>query len=109
MAEFVRSILGLMLRVGLLLAGLVFFASVLAAGLVLLSVWLLRAMWAKVTGKPVQPWVFQMNRRPPWQQADPGAGFGSAPSHASDDVIDAEVRDVSVVTDVEPKRIDPSR
>lgn len=109
MAEFVRSILGLVLRLGLLLAGLVFFASVLAAGLVLLSVWLLRALWAKVTGKPVQPWVFQMKRRPPWQQANPGGGFGGAPLQASDDVIDAEARDVTVVTDVEPKRIDPLR
>ena len=108
MAEFVRSILGLMLRLGLLLAGLVFFASILAAGVLLLSVWLLRALWAKLTGKPVKPWVFQMNRRPPWQQADRGTGFGGAP-RASDDVIDAEARDVTVVTDVEPKRIDPSR
>jgi len=108
MAEFVRSILGLMLRLGLLLAGLVFFASILAAGVLLLSVWLLRALWAKLTGKPVKPWVFQMNRRPPWQQAGRGTGFGGA-TRASDDVIDAEARDVTVVTDVEPKRIDPSR
>jgi hypothetical protein len=109
MAEFVRSILGLMLRLGLLLAGLVFFASMLAAAVLLLSVWLLRALWAKLTGKPVKPWVFQMNRRPPWQQAGRGAGFGGTPPRASDDVIDAEARDVTVVTDVEPKRIDPSR
>ena len=106
MAEFVRSILGFVLRLGLLLAGLVFFVSVMAAGLLLLALWLLRALWAKVTGQPVRPWVFQMNRRPPWQQTHPG-GTGRAPSSA--DVIDAEVRDVSVVTDVEPKRIDPSR
>lgn len=104
MADFVGSILGLMLRLGLLLAGLLFVASVLGAGLVLLAVWLLRALWAKVTGQPVRPWVFQMNRRPPWQRAERGA-----PSHASDDVIDAEARDVTVVTDVEPKRIDPAR
>jgi hypothetical protein len=107
MADFVKSILRLMLRLGLLLAGLVFFASVLIAGLLLLSVWLLRALWAKVTGQPVQPWVFQMMRRPPWQQADPRTGFGGAAQPPSDDVIDAEVRDVSVVTDVEPKRITP--
>lgn len=109
MADFVRSILGLVLRLGLLLAGLVFFASVLAAGLLLLTLWMLRALWAKVTGKPVQPWVFQMNRRPPWAQGARGAGFGAPPAASSADVIDAEVRDVSVVTDVEPKRIDPSR
>jgi hypothetical protein len=107
MAEFVRSILGFVLRLGLLLAGLVFFASLLAAGLLLLALWLVRALWAKVTGQPVRPWVFQMNRRPPWQQGPAGSGSGRAPS--SGDAIDAEARDVSVVTDVEPKRIDPSR
>ena len=107
MAEFVRSILGFVLRLGLLLAGLVFVASMLAAGLLLLALWLLRAFWAKLTGQPVRPWVFQMNRRPPWQQAQPGSGAGRAPSSA--EVIDAEARDVTVVTDVEPKQIDPSR
>lgn len=109
MAEFVRSLLALMVRLGLLLAGLVFFASVLAAGTVLLMVWLLRGLWAKVTGQPVRPWVFQMNRRPPWQQGDRGTGFGGAQAPSSDNVIDAEARDVTVVTDVEPKRIDPPR
>lgn len=106
MAEFVRSLLGWVVRLGLLLAGLVFFASLLAAGMLLLLVWLMRALWAKVTGQPVRPWVFQMNRRPPWQQSHQGGGSGRTQSSA--DVIDAEARDVSVVTDVEPKRIDSS-
>lgn len=109
MADIVKSLLGLVLRLGLLLAGLVFFASVLAAGLLLLSVWLLRALWAKLTGQPVRPWVFQMNRRPPWQRADASGGFGATSASSSADVVDAEVRDVSVVTDVEVKRIDTSR
>ena len=106
MAEFVRSILGFVVRVGLLLAGLVFFASVLAVGMVFLTLWLLRASWAKVTGRPVRPWVFQMNRRPPWQQAQQGGWTGRT---ATADVIDTHATDVSVVTDVEPKRIEPSR
>lgn len=108
MADLVKSVLGFVLRLGLLLAGLVFFASVLAAGVLLLSVWLVRALWAKVTGQPVQPWVFQMNRRPPWQRADRSGGFGASAAPSSADVIDAQVRDVSVVTDVEVKRIDTS-
>lgn len=108
MADFVRFSLSLVVRVGLLLAGLVFFASLLAAGMVLLSVWLLRALWAKITGKPVLPWVFQMNRRPPWQKAGQGTGFSTAQTHAGADVIDAEVTEVSDVTDVRIKRIDTS-
>lgn len=106
MADVVKSLLGLVVRLGLLLAGLVFFASLLAAGAVLLSMWLLRALWAKVTGRAVQPWVFQMNRRPPWQQADRGA---NPQAQSSADVIDAEVKVVADVTDVSIKRIDPSR
>ena len=107
MAEFVRSLQGWALRLGFVMAWLVFFFSLMAAGLLLLALWLLRALWAKVTGQPVRPWVFQMSRRPPWQQAHPGSGAGRAP--ASADVIDAEARDVTVVTDVEPKRPDSSR
>ena len=106
MAEFLRSLLGWVVRFGLLLAGLVFFASVIAVGMLFLGVWLLRALWAKVTGQPVRPWVFQMNRRPPWQQAHQ-SGPGRAQSAA--DEIDTKARDVSVVTDVEPKRIDSLR
>ena len=109
MAEFVRSLLGFVLHLGLLLAGLVFFASLLVAGMLLLSVWLLRALWAKLTGKPVQPWVFKMHRRPPWQRAGRSHGFGGSQAPSSDDVIDAQARDVTVVTDVEPKRITPPR
>ena len=54
MGEVVRSVLGLILRVGLLLAGLVFFASLMVMASVVLLFWLLRAMWATVTGRPVR-------------------------------------------------------
>ncbi|TXT33207.1 MAG: hypothetical protein FD135_5538 [Comamonadaceae bacterium] len=108
MLDFVTSLLGLIIRLGLLLAGLVFFASLMAAGMVLLLLWLLRALWARLTGKPVMPWVFKFNRRPPWQQqAGRGDGFGNSPASSRDDVVDVQATDVSVVTDVEPKRIEP--
>jgi hypothetical protein len=96
---------GFIVRLALLLAGLVFFASLLAAGLVLLILWLLRALWAKLTGKPISPWTFQMNRQAMWQRFNQG-GFGQ-PGRATpstDNVVDAEVTEV---TDVEPKRITP--
>ncbi len=107
MVDFVGSLFGLLVRLGLLVAGLVFFAGLVTIAWVLLMIWLLRSLWSKLTGRPVTPWVFQFNRRPPWQRADPG--FGAARSSSAEDVIDAEVRDVNVVTDVEPKRIDPPR
>ena len=88
MADVVKSLLGLILRLGLLLAGLVFFASVLVVGLLLLAVWLLRTLWGKVTGQPTMPWMFQFKRRPPWQR--PEHNGEAATSNA--DVVDVEVK-----------------
>jgi hypothetical protein len=105
MGDVIRSVLGLILRLGLLLAGLVFFASLMVMAGVVLVLWLLRALWATVTGRPVHPWVFKMTRQPPWQRG----GFPSAPPSQDDNVVDAEVRVRPVdgdVTDVQPKRIE---
>ena len=102
------KLLGFVVRVGLLLAGLVFFASLLAAGLVVLIIWLMRALWAKLTGQPVSPWTFQVNRQAVWQRFNQdgiGQPGGAATKH--DNVVDVEAADVTVVTDVEPKRITP--
>lgn len=102
------KLLGFVLRVGLMLAGLVFFASLLAAGLVILILWLLRALWAKLTGQPASPWTFQVNRQAMWQRFNQG-GFGQ-PGRAAPkpgNVVDVEATDVTTVTDVEPKRIVP--
>lgn len=110
MSDLLLKLLGFVVRVGLLLAGLVFFASLLAAGLLVLLVWLVRALWAKLTGQPVRPWTFQINRQAAWQRF-----YRQGPGHpgqaaSADNVVDAEVMDVTdvtVVTDVEPKRITP--
>jgi len=104
-ADLLLSLLGLIVRIGLFLAGLVFFASLLAAALLVLAVWLVRALWAKLTGRPVSPWTFQINRRGAWDRFYRRSS-GAAPAR-DDTVVDAQVRDVNVVTDVEPKRITP--
>lgn len=99
-----RSVFGLVFRIGLLLVGLVFVASLFVAAGLLLAVWLLRALWAKLTGRPVQPWVFQVNRQAMWNRfyRAPGQAQGAGRSARNDaDVIDADV------TDVEPKAIKP--
>ncbi|MDR3369935.1 hypothetical protein [Rhodoferax sp.] len=110
MSDVLLKLLGFVVRVGLLLAALVFFASLMAAGFVILILWLLRALWAKLTGQPVSPWTFQVNRQAVWQRFNQ-RGFGQ-PGGAPmpDNVVDAEVKDVTdvaEVTDVEPKRIVP--
>ena len=102
--QFLKTVFGLIFRIGLLLAGLVVLASVLMAAGVLMAVWLLRALWAKLTGKPVQPWTFQVNRQAMWNRYYRAPGqtpdAGRAARHDAE-VIDAEV------TDVEPKAIKP--
>ena len=108
MSDVLLKLLGFVVRVGLLLAGLVFFASLMVAAVLVLLVWLVRALWAKLTGQPVRPWAFQMNRQAMWQRFNQ-RGFGQ-PGRAApppDNVVDVAANDVTVVTDVEPKRITP--
>ncbi|RZA14228.1 MAG: hypothetical protein EOP93_18965 [Lysobacteraceae bacterium] len=54
------------LRLAFFAAGLVFAGAVLAAVMVVAALWGARAVWARITGKPVTPWVMRM---------DPRAGF----------------------------------
>lgn len=110
MSDVLLKLLGFVVRVGLVLAGLVFFASLMVAGLLVLVVWLLRALWAKLTGQPVSPWTFQMNRQANWQRFYQQAQGQRRQAANADNVVDAEVTDVTdvtVVTDVEPKRTSP--
>ncbi len=77
----------------LMLVGLVFIASLMLAGLLLLAIWLLRALFARLSGQPVRPWTFTVNRQAVWQR------FSTRPGHAPraptpPDVIDAEVKEI---------------
>ena len=63
MNEFVAGVLRLLVRVLVVAMGLVLFASLLVAAMVLALVWSLRAAWARMTGRPVTPWVMRMDPR----------------------------------------------
>jgi len=54
------------LRIVLFLMGLVFAASIACAVMVVGALWALRYGWARLTGKPVTPWVMRFR---------PGQGF----------------------------------
>lgn len=97
MDNVIKTIFRLLLRVLLLMMGLVFFLSLLAVALLLMAVWLLRALWARLTGQPQQPWTFQILRQAQLNRFYRAAGSGR--SH----VDDAEV------IDVESKQIDAGR
>ena len=97
--QVIKAILGVIIRVLLLLAGLVVFASLLAAALLMLGVWLSRALWARLTGQPVRPWAFQVNRQAMWNRFYRPPGNRHPPARDASHVIDVESREVKSVRD----------
>jgi hypothetical protein len=90
-----------LLRLLWLAAGLVFALSLLVMMIVLLAFWGLRALWCKLMGRPVNPFVMRMN---------PRAGFEHVFKQANrnDEATDRPSRPViEDVTDVEPKQFKP--
>lgn len=90
--KMLKTLFGFLLRTVLLLMGLVFLLSLLVAALLLLAWWGVRALWAKLTGRPVQPLVFTVLRKAQWERFYRGGA--SAPAPQADDVIDVESRQV---------------
>lgn len=98
-------LLNFLLRAVLVAAGLVF--ALLVAGLfgVLLAVWGVRALWAKLAGRPAHPFVMRMGPRRAFEEMMRRAPAPDEPSRTprADAAagVPARPRDV---TDVEPKR-----
>ncbi len=57
------TIFKFLVRALLLVVGLVFAASLLIVMVVLLILWSLRAVWCKLTGQPINPFIMRMNPR----------------------------------------------
>jgi hypothetical protein len=104
--NFLSGIFRWVFRAILLLAGLVFFVCLLIVATLLLALWLVRALWARVTGQPVAPWVFRVDPRAGWGRFGRATQDGQAAQTAgasrqsratpagSDDVIDVVPREV---------------
>lgn len=69
MDDVVNRVLAWVLRAVVLVAGLVVFLSLIAAVLVLAGLWGLRALWARITGRPIAPWVMGVDPRSAWRAA----------------------------------------
>jgi hypothetical protein len=82
----------------LLIAGLIFAASLIMVMLVLLLVWSVRAIWFKLTGRSAAPFAMRMNPRAGFDQV-----FRSGQPHSSETAKPPR-RVVEDVTDLEPKR-----
>ena len=81
------------LRLVLFIAGLVFAASLAVAFLLLLLLWGLRAAWARLTGRPVSPFVMRINPRGGFDRMFRRAPQpGRAPGSRVDDVTDVEAK-----------------
>jgi hypothetical protein len=99
-------ILKLLLRAVLLMMGLVFFASLLVATLVVLAVWLARASWARMNGQPVAPWQFRFDPRARWNPHAQQAGSDTTAQQPAQRRKPS--RAVADITDVVPKEIKPA-
>ncbi len=87
-----------LLRLLLVAAGLVFALSLIFAMVLLLIVWSVRALWGKLTGRPVNPFDMRMNLRVEFDRVFKNAQRGDmAPGKPPRRVVEN-------VTDVEPKR-----
>ncbi|MDR3453233.1 MAG: hypothetical protein P4L96_10585 [Rhodoferax sp.] len=103
MSDLIAVVVRFVLRIFLLLMALVFIASLLLAGALLLAVWGVRRLWARLTGRPVSPWVFHVDPRAQWSRfyhaADQWPPRSSRSGRAGDsqgkpqDVQDVEVKE----------------
>jgi hypothetical protein len=100
-------------RLVLLLVGLVFAASLAVAVLLLAAVWGVRYSWARLTGRPVTPWVMRFNPRGGFdrfratgRQAEPTpADVASARARGEAADSPVRLRDPGRVTDVQARPV----
>jgi len=87
-----QALLNFLIRLVLLAAGLVFAASLAVAVVLGLALWTLRQGWARLTGRPVTPFVMRV---------DPRGGFDRMARRAP--AAKPHAREIGDVTDVEAK------
>jgi hypothetical protein len=95
LSSLLKTLGGFVLRVLLAFAGLVFLLSLLTAALLLLALWGLRALWYRLSGRPVPPLAITILRPAQWRRFHPA---GARPAGGAD-VIDVESRTVNPVAD----------
>jgi hypothetical protein len=96
-SQVIGTILSLIMRGVFLLAAAIFFASLLVVAVFVLVLWLLRALWARLTGQPVSPWTFQFRRQGAWQRFYSSSAPDPSTSRADADVIDVQSKEVKEI------------
>lgn len=121
MNDFANTVARWTVRTILLLAGAVFFLCLLAVATLLALAWGARALWAKLTGRPVAPWVMPamrpgaswgVYRAGGWPGSMAGAGANSGAAPSVDDAAAADTKRSGVlasvardITDVQPREV----
>ena len=74
MNDFAYTLSRWVVRIGLLVVGTVFFLCLLMVVAMLAVLWGGRALWAKITGQPITPWVMpSMRQGAAWNMYRAGA------------------------------------
>lgn len=81
MDNVLNRVMAWILRAVVLVAGLVVFMSLLTAALLLALMWGLRMLWARITGRPVTPWVMGVDPRAAWRATASRTGWGRRSEH----------------------------
>jgi hypothetical protein len=96
-----HTVFNFLIRLVLVAAGLVFAASLALIAIVLMLLWCVRAVWCKITGQPINPFVVRMSPRTGFGQVfrsrpSPQAQDSPAKSKrvSTDDVTDVEAKDL---------------
>ena len=112
--DFAHTLTRWVVRIGLLVVGGVFFLCLLMVVALLAVLWGARALWAKITGQPVTPWVMPaMRQGAAWNMYRAGQ-WGGAAAEATDEsapfatsgkrggVLADTAKDI---TDVQPREV----
>ena len=105
MNELLATVVSWTLRLAVVLAGLVFFMSLLLVGAIAALLWGARMLWAKLTGKPVMPFAFKMNPASGWTTVYQSTARWTAKGSSSERAAGNTRPAVIDVTDVEPREI----
>jgi hypothetical protein len=103
-AYFVTGVVRFLVRAVVLAMGLVFVASLLLVVVALALLWGLRALWAKLTGQPMSPWVMRVDPAAGWNRASRAASRWQ-PAAKPDPGRSEMGRDLADVTDVQAKEL----
>ncbi|WP_394789728.1 hypothetical protein [Rhodoferax sp.] len=105
MADFSTGLARFIVRAVLVLMALVFVASLLVVLLLVATLWGLRALWAKLTGQPVNPWVMRVNPGAGWNRVFKAADHWQPAARARQTPPGppGPPRELSDVTDVQAK------